>query len=91
MPKKSLQPPGLEKIYCCPNFFPEPLDQTVRFLYPVTSCINLQLPLGIDGFRYALVAQLAEHIHGKDKVTSSILVEGLRKCFVFGGCAPCIW
>ena len=24
----------------------------------------------------ALVAQLAEHIHGKDKVTSSILVEG---------------
>ena len=25
---------------------------------------------------YALVAQLAEHIHGKDKVTSSILVEG---------------
>ena len=25
---------------------------------------------------YALVAQLAEHIHGKDKVISSILIEG---------------
>ena len=25
----------------------------------------------------ALVAQLAEHIHGKDKVISSILIEGL--------------
>ena len=25
---------------------------------------------------HALVAQLAEHIHGKDKVISSILIEG---------------
>ena len=25
---------------------------------------------------FALVAQLAEHIHGKDKVISSILIEG---------------
>ena len=25
---------------------------------------------------YALIAQLAEHIHGKDEVISSILIEG---------------
>ena len=31
---------------------------------------------GSDASRYALVAQLAEHIHGKDKVNGSIPFEG---------------
>ena len=30
----------------------------------------------MDRFRVALVAQLAEHIHGKDKVNGSIPFEG---------------
>ena len=32
--------------------------------------------LGFPGFPHALVAQLAEHIHGKDKVNGSIPFEG---------------
>ena len=66
----------VKKNTLSPENFPQPLDQTVRFLYPFLNCMNLRLSLGIDGSWYALVAQLAEHIHGKDKVTSSILVEG---------------
>ena len=36
----------------------------------------LSFPYLVKSAYYALVAQLAEHIHGKDKVISSILIEG---------------
>ena len=48
--------------------FPWSIDIILNFCYFHKTIGNISI--------FALVAQLAEHIHGKDKVISSILIEG---------------
>ena len=55
----------------------EPLRESLRFGF-VLSCARLHIGLRERGARGACVAQLAEHVLGKDEVSGSIPLAGSR-------------